>query len=185
MKYDDASWHYGGEYPAGLPRKNGATHIGMFLAWNIERALVSRDHEENSAKQLARVRARKMTGADFVMKVCDEKLTDDDLSDEGNRFAVAYFEKKYLADYATVFGDDADSLYAIADTWANYDRLKPVLDRRYEAFAKRGAKPTTKAAAKTRVVAKKKVSAAQPKAKTKTRTKTKTAKKTKIRRRKP
>ena len=33
MKYDDASWHYGGNFPKGLSRKNGATHIAFFLVW--------------------------------------------------------------------------------------------------------------------------------------------------------
>ncbi|WP_262497415.1 DUF7832 domain-containing protein [Pedobacter caeni] len=28
-KYDDASWHYGGDFPKDLPQINGATHIGM------------------------------------------------------------------------------------------------------------------------------------------------------------
>ena len=28
-KYDDASWHYGGDFPDDLPEENGATHIGM------------------------------------------------------------------------------------------------------------------------------------------------------------
>ena len=31
-KYDDASWHYEGDYPEDLPTANAATHIGMFLA---------------------------------------------------------------------------------------------------------------------------------------------------------
>jgi hypothetical protein len=35
-KYDDASWHYGGDYPEDLPNENVATHIGMFLQWCIE-----------------------------------------------------------------------------------------------------------------------------------------------------
>ncbi|RML48695.1 DUF7832 domain-containing protein [Pseudomonas avellanae] len=32
MKYDDASWHYNGNFPSDLPDTAGATHIGMFLA---------------------------------------------------------------------------------------------------------------------------------------------------------
>jgi hypothetical protein len=32
MKYDDASWHYGGDFPTDLPRKAGSTHIALFLA---------------------------------------------------------------------------------------------------------------------------------------------------------
>jgi len=30
-KYDDASWHYGGEYPENISEENASTHIGMFL----------------------------------------------------------------------------------------------------------------------------------------------------------
>jgi hypothetical protein len=29
MSYDRADWHYGGNYPKGLPPENGGTHIGM------------------------------------------------------------------------------------------------------------------------------------------------------------
>ena len=31
MKYDDASWHYGGDFPADLPQAAGATHIVMVI----------------------------------------------------------------------------------------------------------------------------------------------------------
>ncbi len=31
MKYDDASWHYGGEFPADSPDEFGGTHIGLSL----------------------------------------------------------------------------------------------------------------------------------------------------------
>jgi hypothetical protein len=43
VKYDDASWHYGGDFPKGLPQKAGATHIGMFLAWMILNGLSSEE----------------------------------------------------------------------------------------------------------------------------------------------
>jgi hypothetical protein len=33
MKYDDASWHFGGEFPKDLPEEAAATHTGMFVAW--------------------------------------------------------------------------------------------------------------------------------------------------------
>jgi hypothetical protein len=154
MKYDDASWHYGGDYPKGLPPENGATHIGMFLAWIIEHGLEGELQREEAAKELAAVRKRKMTGAQFLLAVCDEKLTDDDLSDEGNRFTAAYFAKKYIDDYSRVFGDEVESLYELADTWANYDRLRPLIDQRYEAFKK---KPGKKTAAPKKAVTKKAV----------------------------
>jgi hypothetical protein len=33
MKYDDALWHYEGDYPKKLPNENAAIHIGMFITW--------------------------------------------------------------------------------------------------------------------------------------------------------
>jgi hypothetical protein len=76
MKYDDASWHYGGDYPNDLPSEAAATHIGMFLAWAILRDLVGDLHIEESRESLERVRARQMTGREFLLKECDEKFTD-------------------------------------------------------------------------------------------------------------
>ena len=153
MKYDDASWHYGGEFPKGLPRKNGATHIGMFLAWAIERDLAGDLHTKDDARMLALVKARKMTGARFLIECCDEKLTNDELNDEGDRFAQKYYEKTYFNDYWKVFGDEVDSLYEVRDTWTNYDRIKPVLDRRLDAWRRRNGRAA--APAKKRMALKK------------------------------
>lgn len=148
MKYDDASWHYGGKFPRGLPKTNGGTHIGMFLAWIIERGFVGEEHEAEAAQELARVRARKMTGTAFLFAVCDEKLTDEDLSAEGNRFARAYFEDEYTDDYLRTFKvSDDGSVYTVADTWGNYERIRKVIDRAYEAFSKK-KKPAKKKPAK-------------------------------------
>ncbi|SOS30484.1 hypothetical protein PL963_P500031 (plasmid) [Pseudomonas cerasi] len=33
MKYDDASWHHGGDFPADQPKEHGGTHIALFLRW--------------------------------------------------------------------------------------------------------------------------------------------------------
>jgi hypothetical protein len=149
MKYDDASWHYEGDYPEGLPPENGATHIGMFLAWLIERDLLSAELRRDAARDIAKVKKRTMTGARFLIDVCDEKLVDEDLSAEGNRFTKAYFMKKYLDDYSDLFDEEVESLYELEDTWDNYDRLKPVIDRRYDAFAKK-APPKKHTPVKTR-----------------------------------
>lgn len=149
MKYDDASWHYGGRFPKGLPKKNGGTHIGMFLTWIIERGLVSAEHVANSARELARVRARRMTGTAFLFAMCDEKLTDQDLSAEGNRFTRKYFDDAYIDDYLRTFGvKDDGSVYTVEDTWPNYDRLRPAIDRAYAKVAAKTVKTKPKAKAK-------------------------------------
>jgi hypothetical protein len=135
MAYDRADWHYGGNFPEGLPSEAGGTHIGMFLAWAILRGLEGRVHRAESVESLQAVRDRRMTGRDFLMKECDEKLVKEDLSSEANAFAKAYYEQDgpggYLADYDDVLGGDLPTLYHVEDTWANFDRLAPVLDERF------------------------------------------------------
>ena len=37
MAIDNAAWHYGGNFPEELPKENGGTHIGFFLAWIINK----------------------------------------------------------------------------------------------------------------------------------------------------
>ena len=139
MKYDDASWHYGGDYPKDLPPEAGATHIGMFLAWAMLRDLAGEIRREDSQPSLEKLRARQMTGRDFLLKECDEKLTDEDLNEIGNQFALSYYEQTYLTDYCDTLLED-DSVYHIADTWENFDRLAEVLDRRLAEW--RSKRPT-------------------------------------------
>jgi hypothetical protein len=67
------------------------------------------------------------------------KFTDEDLNEEGNRFAEAYFDFEqgsYLADYGETLGEEERDIYYVADTWENFERLKPVLDARFSAWRK-------------------------------------------------
>lgn len=48
MKYDDASWHVGGDFPKELPPEAGATHIGMFAAWCMLNGLTRSFTRKNS-----------------------------------------------------------------------------------------------------------------------------------------
>jgi hypothetical protein len=135
MAYDRADSHYGGDFPAGLPPENGGTHIGMFLAWAIHRDLAGESHRQGSGGPLAAVRERRMTGRELLFSQCDEKFTEEDLNDDGNAFAKEYYEKTgaggYLSDYETTLGGGLPSLYHVADTWENFDRIAAVIDRRY------------------------------------------------------
>jgi hypothetical protein len=75
-KYDDSSWHYGGDYPDDLPQENASTHIGMFLTWCIDNNLLSEEQLEDSEEDISAVKNRELTGAEFLINNCDEKLTD-------------------------------------------------------------------------------------------------------------
>ncbi|WZB61364.1 hypothetical protein WJ970_29215 [Achromobacter xylosoxidans] len=54
MKFDDASWHYEGDYPADLPESAAATHIGMFLAWALLHGMAGEELIDDSARGAGR-----------------------------------------------------------------------------------------------------------------------------------
>ena len=133
MKYDDASWHYGGNFPCDLPAEAGATHTGMFVAWAVLSGLGGELHTHECPEDLEQLETRALTPGQFFYRICDGKFTDEDLNDEGNRFVAAYFDFEngsYLADYEATLGEEGRGLYYVADTWENFDKLKPVLDER-------------------------------------------------------
>ena len=80
-----------------------------------------------------------MTGREFLFEMCVGKFWDHDLSDEGNEFASFYYdgEGKYIADYAGALASGLPSVYHVADTWENYDKLVPVIDRRFSDWQHR------------------------------------------------
>lgn len=136
MKYDDASWHSDGDFPEDLPPEAGATHAGMFLAWSLLQGLVGDDHAADFPGELEQLRKREVTPGKYLM-ILDGKFTDEELNDEGNAFASSYFDFEkglYLADYESIFGDELPTLYHVPDTWENFDRLKPVVDKRYREW---------------------------------------------------
>ncbi|GHV96787.1 hypothetical protein AGMMS50293_31070 [Spirochaetia bacterium] len=144
-KYDDASWHYGGDYPKNLPNENAAILIGMFITWCIENNFISDEQMEDSADDIQKVKRHEMTGGEFLIKNCDEKFTDYDLCELGNNFASDYynsddtkFDKNYYNDYCDTFdkkaeenGFEYESLYHVEDTWENYKIIKKIIDRRF------------------------------------------------------
>jgi hypothetical protein len=142
MKYDDASWHYGGDFPAELPPQAGATHIAMFVAWAVMNGLAGEYHTKDAADDLALLYRRDVTPTEWFIRACDEKFTNEDLNDEGNSFAASYYgsgeglhstDGSYLDDYCETF-PAAGSLYDVEDSWGSFDALAPRLSSRLEAW---------------------------------------------------
>lgn len=137
MDYDDVRWHASDAFPQDLPPAAAATHTGMFVAW----ALLSGLGVEAHAEHVFQLAGRLLTPGAFLLAACDGRFSDEDLTDEGNAFAQAYFDfdtGKYLDDYEAAVGGSVppgpQALYYVADTWDNFDRLAPVLDRRFSQW---------------------------------------------------
>ncbi|MEO0883988.1 MAG: hypothetical protein AAFY34_14840 [Pseudomonadota bacterium] len=136
MKYDDASWHYGGDFPSDLPPAAGGTHIAIFLTWCLLNGMAGDLHLEWSVDDMKKLQQREITPGQFLFGACDEKFTNEDLSKLGNDFAAAYFDYdkgNYLKDYFGSF-PNTESLYHVPDTWETYDVIAPIILKRFEAF---------------------------------------------------
>lgn len=133
--YDKAKYHYDGEFPAGLPDEQAFVHTGIFLGWIVEHKLYSDDFAED-AEQIEAFINRKMTGAKLY-EWFDGVLKDDMLNDEGNAFAMHYFNLEkgaYMRDYTQVLCQDLPSEYHVKDTWDNYDKMKRRIEQRYNEW---------------------------------------------------
>ena len=136
---DRMDWHYGGDFPEGLPTENGGTHIGMYLAWIINNDLIGEMHIEDASESILAVKNRQMTGRDFLIQECDEKFWNDDLNEEGLTFTNYYYSddsgmKQYIQDYEQILSNDVASTYHVENTWDNYDKVARVIDIRYKEW---------------------------------------------------
>src|SRR6185369_12259600 len=142
MSYDRADYDYSTEHDP-LPKGHAATHIGFFLAWMILHGLENPFHQQYSGELLAKVRRRAITGRQFFEAVCQGKFTERELSPEGNAFAEFYYSDAaghrgaYFEDYKKVLAARLPSFWHVADTWQNYDRLVPIIDKRYQQWKNR------------------------------------------------
>ena len=139
MSYDRADNDYSTEAEP-LPRGHAGTHIGMFLAWAILNGLENDLNKQSSEDLLAKLRRRELTGREFFEAACYEKFAEKDLNVEGNAFAQQYYTDDtgkrgdYFADYKRVLVSGLPSFWHVADSWENYDKIAPVISRRYEAW---------------------------------------------------
>lgn len=139
MAYDRADFDYSSEQQP-LPKGHAATHIGMFLAWAVLNGLENDFHRQLSAEPLARLRRREITGRQFFEAVCREQFAEKDLGVEGNAFAEHYYRDAagrrgaYFEDYKNCLSLRLPSFWHVADTWENYDRIAPLITRRFEEW---------------------------------------------------
>lgn len=130
-KYDDASWHAGGDFPPELDSERACTHIALFLGWAVDRGLGGDLLREEYGEMLEGFRARRLSPIELLHAAADDKLTDEDLNDEGNAFTAEYFDSNlYYVDYAMALAGDLPSLYHVDCTWENYDRMAKRIDER-------------------------------------------------------
>ena len=144
-KYDDASWHYGNDFPKDLDQINASTHIGMYIKWSINNNLISSELKEYSKGGIDSVKNNTMTGSNFLNDYSDGKFLAEDLNDIGRKFTNDYYEgdsdfsKKYgsyFEDYSDVFENEIDkgTIYHVEDSEQNYLLIKAKIDERFSEW---------------------------------------------------
>ena len=135
--YDKAKYHYESIEEFGLSEDHAANHTVFFLRWLIENNLMSQEFTEGSGDVVAKFCVGTATIHE-VYEWWDCCLIDDMLSDEGNAFAMHYFDfekGKYLQDYMALLQGTLESEFHVDYNEANYVRLKEVIDRRYSEWS--------------------------------------------------
>lgn len=134
--YDKAKYHYETIEQHGLSDEHAANHTVLFLRWLIEKELMNKWFVEESGDILEKFRARRATIHE-VYESWDCCLIDDMLTEEGNKFAMHYFDfdkGEYLQDYIETLQGTLPSEFHIDYTEENYQHMKQVIDRRYKEW---------------------------------------------------
>lgn len=129
--YDHISFHLDENYPADLPDRHAAHHIGYYYAWAVSQNL----HSEAAAglPGFDRLQNSAISGARFVLEQLNGGIDETCFNDLGNRFTRYYYTDEeegyglFMEDYFAALGIETDdAFYRTADTAANQNLLNPV-----------------------------------------------------------
>jgi hypothetical protein len=142
-KFDDASWHWGADnFPDDAPQENGATHIGMFVTWTIERGpFADPDLTPQEVEAVEAVRAGSMSGRDFLLRYFNGKLYSDCFAAQVADFAEHNYDD-FLGDFRHLLCQGLRSDYYVEDSCENYEIMATALDKLWKRYI-RGALGTT------------------------------------------
>jgi hypothetical protein len=137
--FDDWRWHVEGAFPAGRPPERAYVHIGVFVAWLARRGMTSVELLGPDARATIESLAHGNGSPMDALEPTSGRLTEAMLAPEGRAFAGAYYapEYGYARDWRRAFGRPADA-YEVAGTWATYNRMEPILDRRHAEWTAAG-----------------------------------------------
>ncbi|MGC3945552.1 MAG: hypothetical protein QM762_13715 [Chryseolinea sp.] len=137
--FDKAKWHVNDEFPKELDSFQSYVHSGLFICWLVDKGLFEEDFEKENKRGIEALRLRQVSPTTFYREHLDGVFTSEGLKMDAIKFTETYFDfekGKYIADYLEILDPDnkLSSLFYVADTWENYDKLKNVIDNRYRLW---------------------------------------------------
>lgn len=133
--YDKGKWHAGGEYPEDLEPERGSTHIAMYLAWAVDNNHIAPAFANDDIIDQFRNRQASLLE---LIEWFDDVLASDLLTPEAAAFSDRYYdgeqEPLYFSDYSNLLTADLPTTYHVQPTIENYERIKPVIQQRFETW---------------------------------------------------
>ena len=131
--YDKAKYHAESVEGYGLSEEHAYHHTTFFFSWLVANRLMSEWFEEECAAEVEAFREGRMH-INTLYEQWDCCLISDMLSDEGNAFAMAYFEfdeGNYIKDYINHLQKGLPSEFHVSYTPENERIIHAVINRRY------------------------------------------------------
>lgn len=136
--YDKAKYHSDSVQEEGLPEEHAYHHTTFFLSWLLKKHFMSDWFESEGKDEIAKYRAGKIS-VNQLYEWWDTCLVSDMLSNEGNAFAMHYFEFEkgaYLAEYAKHLQGSLPTEFHVPYNPENEVIAHKMISEQYEKWSK-------------------------------------------------
>lgn len=137
--FDKAKWHLGGDFPEKVNQFQAYVHTGMFICWIVFRDMLSEEYNDELNLEVKQLLNRSVSPSSFYHDYFDGVFSSEQIDPTIINFVKKYFDFEnglYLKDYTNTLDkdDNLPSIFHIADNWENFDKLKPILDQRFNEW---------------------------------------------------
>jgi len=134
--FDKAKWHVNDDFPSDLDQHQSYVHSGLFICWLIDKGFIDDDFKTENLDGINLLTSRQVAPSQFYVDYLDGVFNAEGLTLIAIKFTTDYFDFEkgnYVTDYLATLdpSDSLPSLFHVADTWGNYDKLKLVINKRF------------------------------------------------------
>lgn len=137
--FDNAAWHYGGDFPSDLSDHQAYVHTGFYIGWLLQRRLFSLNFQTENKDDINQFMEQKITAPGFYKNFMDGKFMSDELTDTATRFTKDYFstdfsKSLYIHDLIASLCNNLPSVYYVKDNWDNFKTMYAIIERRFKEW---------------------------------------------------
>lgn len=136
--FDKAKYHFQSVESDKLEETQAFVHTAFFIDWCVDKDLVNENFKKDFANQIEKLQKRLISPSELYIEM-DGVFLGGILTLKGYNFAMNYFHLshgKYLKDYESLksLARVKNSIYAVENTWTNYDIVKSMIDKKFDKW---------------------------------------------------